>query len=68
MKIQSLSTHPHADGRLSDVFWPQNTAAQEQEKGTEIISHKMEVNVDLFSNLRKMHNKAIKCLHAARPK
>ncbi len=33
MKIQSLSTHPHADGRSGKFFSPQDTAGVSQEKG-----------------------------------
>ncbi len=33
MKIQSSSTHPHAIGRLGEVFGPQNSAGVLWEKG-----------------------------------
>ncbi len=57
MKIQSLSSHPHAD---RSFFSPQNSAGVSQEKG-------VAKNGDQVSNIKNIHN-TIKCLHTARAK
>ncbi len=68
IKIQSLSTHPRADRRWVKIFSPQNTAGISQEKGVAVISSTIEVNGDLYLNVKNPHNKTKKCLHTARVK
>ncbi len=45
MKIQSISTHPHADGWVT-LFSPQNTAGVSQKKGVAVMSQTIVVNGD----------------------
>ncbi len=61
MKIQSLPTHTHTDGRVGDVFFsPQNTVGVSEEKGFAVISQTIETNGDQDFNVNKMHNKSVK--------
>ncbi len=44
-------------------FSSQNSAGVSQEKDAALISQTTEVNGDQDSNVKKIHNKNIKCLH-----
>ncbi len=58
MKIWSLSTDPHANGR-SDEFYYYFVHKTLLEQET------TEMNDDLFSNVKRIHSKTIKCLQTA---
>ncbi len=49
-------------------FSLQNTAGVSEEKRFAVISQTIEANGDQDSNMNKMNNKTIKCLHTAHAK
>ncbi len=68
MKIPSLSTHTHTDERVGEVFYFIKHCWCFRGKMFAVISQTIEANGDQDSNINKMNNEAIKCLHTANAK
>ncbi len=68
IKIQSLSTHTHTDGRVGEVFKFTKHGGCFRGKRFAVISQTIEAKGDQDSNINKMNNQTIKCLHTAHAK